>query len=384
MRKLLAVLLACVASAFAAKAQPGPVVKEPPAPAQKLEPPAAEIYRTARQRMEQRKWDEAAAQFDAYLAREPGDAAALFDAGFVAAQRGDAKGAADFYQRLLAREPSHLAAALNLTLLVPPDQAETLLRRALRDRPGDPRLLDALAPALRAQKKLDEAEAVVRQVLERHPRDAVAYRNLAAVERDRGRVRLAESALKTARTLDPHDAAILNALGLLAMQRGDQAAARAAFEDATREDPRFAPAWANLGSLALAYRDYAAAAQACDKAAALDPLRWQTHLARGWALEGLRRFAEARAAYDRVLAVSPRQHDALYGKAVALKGEGNLPGALAAFEEYAALPGPERLQDARNQLAALSVRMKGAQAQQSGGAPGQPANVATDHETAVH
>ncbi|MGE5047149.1 MAG: tetratricopeptide repeat protein, partial [Deltaproteobacteria bacterium] len=323
------------------------------------------------------------AQPDARLAREPQDGAALFDAGFLAAQRGDAGAAAGFYRRLLARDPSHLAAALNLILLAPPDQAESVLRRALRDRPGDPRLLDALAPALRAQKKLDEAEAAVRQVLERHPRDAAAYRNLAAIETDRGRVRLAESTLKTARTLDAKDAGTLNALGLLAMQRGEQAAARTAFEEATREDPRFAPAWANLGSLALAYRDYAAAAEACEKAAALDPSRWQTHLARGWALEGLRRFGEARAAYERVLALSPQNDDALYGRASALKGEGNLAGALAAFEQYAALPRPERLQDARNQLAALAVRMKNAPAQKAGGAPASP-GMAADRETAVH
>ena len=46
----------------------------------------------------------------------------------------------------------------------------------------DPRLLDALAGALRAQKRLDEAEAAVRRVLERHPQDAGAFRTLAAVE----------------------------------------------------------------------------------------------------------------------------------------------------------------------------------------------------------
>jgi tetratricopeptide (TPR) repeat protein len=381
MRKLPAVLLACAAYAQAANVQATGVAVEKPSP-KRVEPAAAAIYEAARQQMEQGRWDEAARQLDAVLARAPEDRAALFDAGFVAAQRGDAKAAAGFYRRLLAHDPAHLAAALNLALLVSPEQAESVLRRALRERPRDPRLLDALAPALRAQKKLDEAEAAVRQVLERHPRDAQAYRNLAGIEVDRGRVRLAESALNSARTLDPHDAGTLNALGLLAMQRGDPPAARTAFEQATREDPRFAPAWANLGSLALAYRDYAAAAQACGKAAELDPSRWQTHLARGWALEGLHRFGEARAAYERVLALSPRQDDALYGRAWALKGEGDLAGALAAFQQYAALPGAPRLQDARNQLAALALRMRSAQAQEAGSA--QPANVAADGATAVH
>ncbi len=319
--------------AFGEAHRPAPVEAAPfPAVAPELRVEAdadlrpASIYPAARQQMLQRRWEEAAARLDAHLAREPGDRGALFDAGFVAARRGDARAAAGFYRKLLARDPSHLAAALDLALLVPPEEAESVLRRALRGRPADPRLLDALAAALRAQKKLDEAEAVVRQVLERHPRAAPAYRNLAAIEADRGRVLLAASALENARRLDPHDARILNGLGLLAMRRGDLVAARAAFEQASREDAALAAPWANLGALALAYRDYAAAAEAYAKAAELDPTRWETQLARGWALEGLGKFAEARAAYDRVLALSPRQDDALYGKAAALKGSGDSRG----------------------------------------------------------
>ena len=374
--------------AFGEAHRPAPVEAAPfPAVAPELRVEAdadlrpASIYPAARQQMLQRRWEEAAARLDAHLAREPGDRGALFDAGFVAARRGDARAAAGFYRKLLARDPSHLAAALDLALLVPPEEAESALRRALRGRPADPRLLDELAAALRAQKKLDEAEAVVRQVLERHPRAAPAYRNLAAIEADRGRVLLAASALENARRLDPHDARILNGLGLLAMRRGDLVAARAAFEQASREDAALAAPWANLGALALAYRDYAAAAEAYAKAAdsRFDALgdAARSRLGAG----GPGQVREARAAYDRVLALSPRQDDALYGKAAALKGSGDLAGALAAFQEYAALPGPPRLQDARNQLAALALRMK---AKEAGSAPAQPAKVAGERATAVH
>jgi tetratricopeptide (TPR) repeat protein len=348
-----------IACAHAPERRPAP----PAAPAQRrnlLELPPAILHQEARELMLQKRWDAAQERLEAFLDKEPANAVALFEGGWLAEQRADPGAAADLYRRALAADPGQVGAALNLARLLreKPLQAEKVLRAALAHAPGDPDLLDALAGVLRTEKKLDEAEAMVRKVLERHPRDAGAFRTLAAVESDRGRVRLAESALNSARKLDPEDAGILNSLGLLALRRDDPAAARADFEEAVRLDPSYAPAWSNIGALALRYRDYAAAEQACARALEADPSRWQTRLTRAWALEGLRKPAEARAEYERVLAVDPAQDDALYGRALALKAEGDLQGASAAFRRYMALSQPAHPREARMQLAAIDLRLQ--------------------------
>jgi tetratricopeptide (TPR) repeat protein len=359
MRPFTVILIAAVACAHAPQRTPS---LDPAAERQRLlELPPAILYKEARELMANGRWEAARARLEPYLTRVPDSAAALFDAGWVAEQVGDGRSAAELYARVLAIHPGHVGAALNLARLQEsPAQAERIVRAALEKAPGEQRLLNALAAALRLQHKLDDALAAVRRVLERYPRDASAHRHLAAIEADRGHLRLAESALNNARKLDPKDAGVLNSLGVLAMRRDDIAAARGYFEEATRIDPGYAAPWANLGSLALRYRDYAVAEQAYAKAGQLDPNRWEVHLAHGWALEGLGKPQKARVEYEKVLTIDPQQDDALYGRALALKAEGDLPGALAAFKQYAALPDAARLKDAQTQLAAIDLRLKSA------------------------
>jgi len=358
MRKLMAALLAVVACSHAPPRETRAMETE--AERQRLfELPAAILHKEARELMARGDWEGARARLDAYLTKAPDEVSALFEAGWAAERLGGARAAADLYARALKQDPGNAGAAVNLARLQPTSaESETVLRAALRKAPDEPRLLNALAAALRSQGELDDAAALARRVLERHPRDATAYRILAAVEADRGKLRLAESALNEARKLDPKDGGIANSLGLLAMRRDEVAAARGWFEEATRIDPALAPAWANLGALALRYRDYAAAEQAYGKAEQLDPPQPQLHLARGWALEGLRKPREAREEYEKVLALDPARDDALYGKASALKAEGNLDAARQAFQEYAALPRAARLQEAQTQLAAIDLRLK--------------------------
>ena len=360
MRRIAALLLVCAACAHGGQ-KPQPAARDAASERQRLfELPAGILHAEARESMAAGDWAAAQARLEAYLSKEPGDAAAIFEAGWVEERLGRADAAARLYRQALAIRPGHLAAALNLARLLRDDAAgaEEVLRASLRERPADPALLNALAAVLRGAGKLDAAAALVRQVLERHPRDAEAYKNLAAIEADRGHTRLAESALGNARRLDPKDAGIVNSLGLLALRRDDPAAARAWFEEATRLDPSFAPGFVNLGALALRYRDYAAAEHAYARAVELDAARWESHLARAWALEGMGKARDARAEYEKVLAIEPRQDDALFGKALALKSEGDLPAAFTAFKDYVAQPRAGHLKEAQTQLASIDLRLR--------------------------
>jgi len=365
MRATIVVILLSLTACAHAPPPPPPKVEvkaEPAAPAP--ETPPAELYAQARGKMAAREFSEARSLLEAFLAKEPGSAAGHFDAGWVAEQLQNATAARAHYIKALAAEPEHLGAALNLARLHRQaeryDDAARVLEGALEKRPGDPRLLNARAAALRLQKKLGEAEQVVQQILLRHPKDADAYKNLALIETDRGRTRLAELALANARKLDAKDAGIVNNLGLLALRRDDVAAARERFLEATKIDPKLGAAWANLGAIALQYRDYAAAAEAYAKAVEILQGRADLHLAYAWALEGTKKPALARAEFEKVLAARPDDQDALYGRALALKAEGNLPESMKAFQVYVALPKAAKLKDAQSQIAQIDMRMKAA------------------------
>ncbi|HWE22676.1 MAG TPA: tetratricopeptide repeat protein [Myxococcales bacterium] len=306
----------------------------------------------------------ATAALEQYLRAVPHDAAAQFEAGWVAEQLGDVDGARHHYTAALESDPAHVPAALNLARSFriggQPQDAVAVCEAALRKTADDPRLLDALAASLRDEKKLDEAESIVRRVLERHPHEADAYKNLALIEADRGRVRLAEIALANARKLDANDPGIPNTLGILAMRRGEPAAARERFLEAVHLDERYAPAWANLGALALAYADAKAAHDAYAKAVALDPERYETHLGFAWALAALGKPAEARVEYESVLALRPAQEDAMFGRALSLKADNQLAAAKAVFEQLLSRGGPAHSTEARAQIASIDLRLRAA------------------------
>ena len=355
-RKLLLLLVLCGCASQGIRPAPKAAARKP---SEMTEP---ELYAEARSNLAARDFAAAKAALGHYLLRKPHDAAALFDAGWVDEQLGDLQGARERYAAALRVDRGNVASALNLSRVLrlqdQPAEAADVCEAALAHHQDDPRLLDALAAALRQGKRLDDAEAAVRRVLQRAPGDADAYKNLALIEADRGRLRLAEVALANARKLDAKDPGISNNLGVLAMRRGDPAAARAYFAEAVKLDPAFAAGWANLGALALSYRDYPAAAQAYAKAAELDPARYEVHLGYGWALEGEKKPKEARAEYEKVLALRPEQEDALYGRAVALKAEGELAQAMEAFKRYVGLPRAGKAKEAQAQIASIELRLK--------------------------
>src|SRR5437763_9380113 len=130
MRFLFAILIATCACAHAAQTRP----KGAPAGADErqrlIELPAAILHLQARELMAQGRWEPAQARLEAYLAKQPADAAALFDAGWVQEQLGDAGAAAESHAKALARDGGHRAAPLNLARLLQrtPANAARVLR----------------------------------------------------------------------------------------------------------------------------------------------------------------------------------------------------------------------------------------------------------------
>jgi len=187
MRKLMAALLAAVACSHAPPRETRAMETE--AERQRLfELPAAILHKEARELMARADWEGARARLDAYLTKAPDEVSALFDAGWVAERLGNARAAADLYAGALKQDPGNAGAAVNLARLQPTSaESETVLRAALRKAPDEPRLLNALAAALRSQGELTTRPRWRGGSSNGTLATATAYRILAAVEADRGK-----------------------------------------------------------------------------------------------------------------------------------------------------------------------------------------------------
>src|SRR5439155_941417 len=116
MRKLIAaLLLLSVACAHAPRRSPA--LDAAAERRRLLELPPAILHKEARELMARGDWEAARLRLELYLAQAPDNAAAHFDAGWVAERLLDPKSAADLYSRALARDPAHVGAALNLARL---------------------------------------------------------------------------------------------------------------------------------------------------------------------------------------------------------------------------------------------------------------------------
>ena len=81
------------------------------------------------------------------------------------------------------------------------DEAVAAYRAALKEAPGDPESLHALAMALSHQEKLDEAIEVAKQLIEVAPDDELAYTSLSIFYQRKGLIAEAEEIGAKARTL---------------------------------------------------------------------------------------------------------------------------------------------------------------------------------------
>ena len=148
---------------------------------------------------------EAVARLREAVVLAPDHTEAWFTLGNLLNDCGDAAGAAEAWERLLARDAGHAEAACNLSLLRP-ERGEAVLgaalvagvggerraavlanlgglrlqegrfgaavaayREALAEVPDSPQALSNLAQALKRQGALDEADAVLGRLIERHP-----------------------------------------------------------------------------------------------------------------------------------------------------------------------------------------------------------------------
>jgi tetratricopeptide (TPR) repeat protein len=181
-------------------------------------------------------WKTAETKLDAWLASDPTDARALFDAGYVADAQNRLDDAAGLYQRAIAANPNSFEAHLSLGLLLArqgkPDEARPELATATTLDPG------AAGPALKAR----------------------AWRALAQIDKPRpgGETdpAAATNDLIEALKISPETEEDTLLAASLAEQAGQFDSAEGAYRRVLAEDPKSEPATTGLAHLLLARKQY--------------------------------------------------------------------------------------------------------------------------------
>jgi predicted Zn-dependent protease len=167
----------------------------------------------------------------------------------LAAQTGQLDAAEAAYRRVLAAQPNSAAAIAGLAhLLIARKQypeAETFLRAALAQLPGDPPLTAQLATVLAAENKA-EALPLLQKLHDAHPANAAISRMLAEVLAEAGEAAESDKLYTAMLASTPNDSALLVEHGQNLIHLLNFPAAFAAFDKATRLDPANADGWSGL------------------------------------------------------------------------------------------------------------------------------------------
>ena len=170
-------------------------------------------------------------------------------AASVADQAGETAAAESAYRRVLAKDPKSAPANAGLAhLLIAGKQypeAETLLRAALDQAPGDPALTAQLAAVLAAQDK-GEALPLIQQLHEAHPDDRAISRMLAELLAESGDYAASDIVYAKLIAGAPDDPALLIAHGQNLIRLLKYAEAFTAFDRATQLAPANGDGWSGL------------------------------------------------------------------------------------------------------------------------------------------
>ncbi len=272
---------------------------------------------------------------------------------------GDRQKAAQIYAEVLTANPEN-ADAWHLSGVLAhqrgrTDDAEQLLRLALKFRPADPSFETNLAAVLLAAGKAEEAETVCRRVLQIEPDRHDAMLHLGTALRQLERYHEGLAVCRKAAKRMPHDPQLLCNLGALFTDTGQLHEALQVLKLAHSLNPRLPQICLNLGSVQRQLGLFEEAAVSLSQATELAPdlAEAATNLAN--LLLELGQPEQALAEFRRALRLNPNSPSALSGLGQGLQVLGRWNDAMAAFDQACALPLARGRSSARQRI--LSNRM---------------------------
>jgi tetratricopeptide (TPR) repeat protein/serine/threonine protein kinase len=284
--------------------------------------------------------EEAIGYFRAAIAIRPSSAEAHSFLGKALFVKGDLDAAIASYRHALAIDPRFLLArgGLRETIgaLKSPNKWDELIaedREAIRLKPDDAGLRNALGQTLQDQGRWKEAEAEYREAVRLKPDDAGLRNALGNALQNQGRRKEAEAEYREAVRLKPDDPGLHNAFGLALFNQGRRKEAEAEFREAIRLDPDAFSPHTNLGTVLQEQGRSKEAEAEYHIAMRLKPDDPWEHNNWGNLLLDQGRYKEAEAEYRIAIRLKPDEAKPWYNLGNLLLNHGRLKEAEAADRE---------------------------------------------------
>ncbi|GAC1446877.1 MAG: hypothetical protein NVSMB56_09790 [Pyrinomonadaceae bacterium] len=216
----------------------------------------------------------------------------------------------------------------NFALAVSAQQRQSLKTKTSDGQHDEVTSLLHNASALLQIGKLDEAEPLVRRAVRLAPYNPDAQNLLGVILDQRGQTQAAERTYREALRLNPKSISPLANLGVLLARTKRQSEAIQTFESVLKIAPEHPQATINLGLLYAARGDYRLALPLLERANALHPNTYAIVYNLGIALYSSNRPDEAAVALESASTLAPDEPEPLYDQGLIAAARGNSETAL--------------------------------------------------------
>jgi protein O-GlcNAc transferase len=247
------------------------------------------------------------------------------------------KEAAEICHDVIGRQPDNTDALHLLGVIAQqtghPDEALSLVRRAVHWQPLVPHYHYALGAILQQVGRLDEALEAFDLALRLKPDLAAAHLSRGFILQHRGRLPEALEAFDRAVQIDPDYAQAHFNRSVILDRQGRLEEALASYDQTLRIKPDFVEARVNRAKVLEGLGRFEQALEGSDQALRIKPDLAEAHVSRGDALRGLGRSRDAVAAYDEALRIKPTIAQASFNRGVILADARRWEQAIAAFDQ---------------------------------------------------
>lgn len=263
------------------------------------------LSKSARQKLRDRRFDEAISLFRQGLDLEPDNPYLLSGMGDACRESGDFQEAEHCYLSLLDIDEKNLFALRGLGDVYKKQgrhlEAIDLWEKYLSYRPLDKHVMTRIADSLKLSQDYEKAEKVYQQILGKSPRDRFALTGLADLQHRQGRDEEAIQTYERVLSFDRNELHILTIVGKLCWRVSDFERAERYFRRALEVEPKNPYALYGLGNCYRWFREYEKALEIWQEILTFSEGTQALHTRMGDAHSNVGRVDEAEKSYLKAL-----------------------------------------------------------------------------------